>query len=312
MKLSLEGVWEQIFRNFLAQEKMRRTAQGFTTLRKASRFVLRWMQSENLRPAVVTRADVLRFREIAGGNRLKAPTVIVRLRAGRSLFRYLVENNAAAFNPFLEVEYPKEPERVCHNLLSVEDMRRLLKSLERYSEVTQVNAQKFRYRLHVLAELLYATGMRISEAAALVPADIQLPDRLIYVRHGKGSKPRITYLTDYATAVLRNYITKGRPLFTQSNTATTPRNAKLFCLGRQRLMVLANQGFREICEQQNLPVITSHGFRHSLGTHLLQAGCDIRCIQVILGHQRLSTTQIYTTLDKEALRDCLDRFHPRK
>ncbi|GHV12896.1 hypothetical protein FACS189491_06810 [Spirochaetia bacterium] len=86
----------------------------------------------------------------------------------------------------------------------------------------------------------------------------------------------------------------------------------VFGASPQWLTAAVNSGLKEACGELGLPVITSHGFRHSLGTHLLRAGCDLRYIQIILGHERLSTTQIYTSVDKEDLKKSLDRYHPRK
>jgi site-specific recombinase XerD len=86
----------------------------------------------------------------------------------------------------------------------------------------------------------------------------------------------------------------------------------VFGVHPERLTAVVNQELKKNCRALDLPAITSRGFRHSLGTHLLRAGCDMRYIQAVLGHDSLQSTQVYTRVDKDELKDSLDRFHPRR
>jgi site-specific recombinase XerD len=157
-------------------------------------------------------------------------------------------------------------------------------------------------------EFLYAAGLRISEAASLIPENIDFLSRTVYAAEGKGRTARAAFLTGYAADVTDRYIRRGRRAVPGRGTY----GDTLFGVHPERLTALVNEGLLKACRHLELPVITSHGFRHSLGTHLLHAGCDMRYIQIILGHECLRTTQVYTRVDKDALRESLDARHPRR
>jgi site-specific recombinase XerD len=159
------------------------------------------------------------------------------------------------------------------------------------------------YKVHVITELLYSTGLRISEAAGLLPLHIDTARRLVQVHNGKGGKNRTAFLTVYAAAVLDLYLEKGRGAH---------GDRRVFGVGSGRLRQQINDTVKAACRRVGIPEISSHGFRHSLGTHLLRAGCDIRHIQAILGHDKLETTQVYTHVDKEDIKLSLDTYHPRQ
>jgi site-specific recombinase XerD len=167
-----------------------------------------------------------------------------------------------------------------------------------------------RYRLHVIAEFLYATGLRITEAAMLIPPNIDTVSRIVYIPEGKGGKARLAFMTGFAAEVMEPYLNRGRhPILA---AGSRKYGHTVFGTHPERLMALVNQELKKTCGALDLPVISSHGFRHSLGTHLLHGGCDMRYIQLILGHESLQSTQVYTRVDKEELKDSLDRFHPRR
>jgi len=189
-------------------------------------------------------------------------------------------------------------------------MTLLLTTLSRFDAASDIRRRGICYRLHVLAEFLYATGLRIAEAASLDDEDIDLDKRLVYVKEGKGGRPRTAFLTGYAADVMRWYLKTGRKALEKAQAQGC--NGKLFGACHQRLSIFLCLHLKAVCTELDIPVISSHGFRHSLGTHLLKSGCDMRHIQVILGHEDLGTTQQYTHVDKEDLRNSLDRFHPRK
>jgi integrase/recombinase XerD len=189
-------------------------------------------------------------------------------------------------------------------------MALLLAELARFDEQPTQRAKLRRYRVHVLAEFLYATGLRIAEAAALVEEQLDLRARLVYVREGKGGKPRTAFLTAYAAEVMERYLKRGRALVLGPYARN--HGDTLFGADKARVAVVLNSELEKVCSLLDLPCITSHGFRHSLGTHLLRAGCDMRHIQAILGHEALGTTQVYTKVDKDDLKKSLDEFHPRQ
>jgi len=301
------SLWE----GYLAFLERRVSEQGYKTMRNTSFRFLKWLEEQDIRPEEATVQDALRYRAAVAslvtreGKPIAAETCNSLLQAGRRVFRYLATIGAVNNNPFCEVNNPRKPDRISQNVLTEAQMNVLLEHLRRFDNVEN-------YKVHVLAELLYATGLRIAEAASLVPADLDTRQRFVYVRKGKGGKSRTAFLTGYAAEVLDRYITRGRQLVLDSYHGPRLQGHTLFCVCPIRLSEELKLVFRSTCPELELPVITSHGFRHSLGTHLLRAGCDMRHIQVILGHDRLQTTQVYTKVDKDDIKKSLDAHHPRQ
>ena len=300
------GLWDE----FLAFEQRKTSAQGFSTIKKTSYQLMKWLEGQDIRPEELTVQNALEYKAaVAGsvtkdGNTLSAGTCCNRIKAARSFFRYLVTSGKRDSNPFMAVSYPRIPERINRNVLTEAQMNVLLERLREFTNAAS-------YKAHVITELLYSTGLRIAEAASLVPKDIDTKQRVVYVREGKGGKSRTAFLTGYAADVLERYLERGRELVLRSRGKRLYSHT-LFCVGIARLQEGINITLRTACRQLELPVITSHGFRHCVGTHLLRAGCDIRHIQVILGHDKLETTQIYTHLNKDDVKKSLDAHHPRK
>jgi site-specific recombinase XerD len=151
------------------------------------------------------------------------------------------------------------------------------------------------YRAHVAAEFLYATGIRASEAAGVRVEDIDFEGGLIRVREGKGGVTRMAILGGYASDVLKLYVDRMRPLVKWNGFGES-----------------VNSVYRRLSSRLGFPTTSCHLFRHAVGYHLLRAGCNIRYIQDILGHKELKSTEAYTRVDTEDLRDVVDRFHPRR
>jgi site-specific recombinase XerD len=316
MAYFLSAAYADVFESFLAWEQNRVTAQGYTAIRKNTLNVLKWFEGEELPLEEATVRDALRYRNDLGGytkkdgTALSTGTVHNRLKAGKTLFHYLVAEGIRRTNPFAEVKRPRLPEHYSRNVLSEVQMGCLLERLTRFDQAVSCRERLGRYRLHVVAEFLYATGLRIAEAAGLVPENIDTSSRLVYVPEGKGKKARLAFLTGFAAEVIKLYLERGRKAVLGSYERGYGRT--VFGAHPERLMSVVNRDLKTVCRELELPVISSHGFRHSLGTHLLRAGCDMRYIQIILGHDALATTQVYTRVDKDDLKDSLDRFHPRK
>jgi len=184
--------------------------------------------------------------------------------------------------------------------LSVEDIDALLAG----PDVTTRRGLRDR----ALIELLYATGMRVSELVGVRAADLHLDEEYLTCV-GKGSKERIIPIGEQAAGWIRDYQRRGRPALVKGKPA-----ARLFVNARGG--PLSRVGFWKILKaygrRANLPrTISPHVLRHSFATHLLERGADLRAIQVMLGHADVSTTQIYTHVLESRLRTVYDRFHPR-
>jgi integrase/recombinase XerD len=315
MGYTLSAHLADLYDEFLALERPRVSAQGYTAIAGLSRRMLAWFDAEELDVYECSIQDAVRYEAWLSEHRscddapLATGTMHNYLKAARRFFDFLVVTGRRASNPFRELRFPRLGEHVSRNVLSEAQMGRLLRELSQWDALLGL-ARLRRYRVHVLAEFLYATGLRIAEACSLTEANIDLAHRIVYVPEGKGGKARAAFLTGYTVAVLETYLAHGRALVLGNYPRAHAET--LFGANKARVAAVMNGELAKVCTALGIPVITSHGFRHSLGTHLLRAGCDMRHIQVILGHERLQTTQVYTRVDKDDLRRSLDAFHPRQ
>jgi site-specific recombinase XerD len=244
---------------------------------------------------------------------LAASSVGSRLAAVRSLYRHAVRQGWISADPLAGVRTPRKPGRL-PRVLSVEDAALLVEAPARRAAPTRrgINeqlAQALARRDAALLELLYATGMRISEAASLTIDRVDLARQRLRVI-GKGSKERDLLFGQPAQAALHAYLAGGRPVLA---AAALPTPA-LFLNSRGGR--LTARGARMIVERwvEATAVATRtspHTLRHSFATHLLEGGADLRSVQELLGHANLATTQIYTHLSDAAVRSAYRSAHPR-
>ena len=169
------------------------------------------------------------------------------------------------------------------------------------------------YRNKAILELLWATGMRVSELSGLNFEDLNLANNEIRV-FGKGAKERIILVTERAKTYLQRYIETARPLIAKGFRVDNNEDSPVF---------INNTGFRlqtrtvrnvinDIVEEIQLPKhVTPHVFRHSFATHLIENGADLRVVQELLGHASISNTQIYTHVSSQHLKEVYNETHPR-
>jgi len=218
----------------------------------------------------------------------------------RGFFRFLRKRDLILVNPAADLEYARKPARVPKRVLSVPEMLRLLD--------TPSLSSPLGLRDRAAMELLYSTAVRRNELLSLSPKELDFEENSLRVI-GKGDRERIVPIGLTAQRTLKRYLEEVRPLW------ATGQCGKLFLNpngGPLSAKVLA----RRICKYGKLAGIKKplslHLFRHSCATHLLQGGADLRSIQLLLGHNQLSTTAIYTHLNLGYLRDILRKFHPRE
>jgi integrase/recombinase XerD len=219
----------------------------------------------------------------------------------RGFYRFLVVDGRITTNPAEDLRPPRAW-KVLPKYLSVEDVDRLI------AQPDVATPRGLRDR--ALIELLYATGMRVTELVTLRPADVNLEASYLTCT-GKGDKQRIVPIGDEAAHWVRRYMREARPALLRRRTS--PR---LFINARGGGPGLTRMGFWKILKayarQAGLTrSLSPHMLRHSFATHLLERGADLRAIQLMLGHADLSTTQIYTHVLEQRLRSVYDRFHPR-
>lgn len=218
----------------------------------------------------------------------------------RGLHRFLVDEGECELDATADLVAPKLPRRL-PKAITVDQMVALIDAAGSESEV--------QIRDRALLELLYATGARISEVVGLNVDDVTAEDWLIRVR-GKGGKQRIVPLGSFAREALDAYVVRIRPLFSSRGVATPalflgPRGGRL---SRQSAWLVV----RAAAERAHLAgEISPHTFRHSFATHLLAGGADVRVVQELLGHSSVSTTQIYTLVTVDTLRESYANAHPR-
>jgi len=219
----------------------------------------------------------------------------------RGFFRFLVIDGRLTVNPADDLRPPRAW-KVLPRYLAVEDVDRLIEQ--------PIVSHPRGLRDRALIELLYATGMRVSELLSLRPADVNLEASYLTCS-GKGSKQRIVPIGDEAADWVKRYLREARPALLGKRTS-----ARLFVNAKGGGPGLTRVGFWKILKayarQAGLTTALSpHMLRHSFATHLLERGADLRAIQMMLGHADLSTTQIYTHVLEARLRTVYDRFHPR-
>jgi integrase/recombinase XerD len=219
----------------------------------------------------------------------------------RGFFRFLVIDGRLTVNPADDLRPPRAW-KVLPRYLAVEDVDRLLEQ--------PIVSTPRGLRDRALIELLYATGMRVSELLSLRPADVNLEASYLTCS-GKGNKQRIVPIGDEAAVWVKRYLREGRAALLGKRSS--PR---LFVNAKGGGPGLTRVGFWKILKgyarQAGLTKgLSPHMLRHSFATHLLERGADLRAIQMMLGHADLSTTQIYTHVLEQRMRTIYDRFHPR-
>lgn len=218
----------------------------------------------------------------------------------RGFHRFMLEEGALTVDVTQDVRRPKLPKSL-PKALTIDQVVALLGTVSGDDPVA--------IRDRAFLEFLYATGARVSEATALNVDDVTAVEESVRVR-GKGSKQRIVPLGSYARTALDEYLVRVRPMFAVNGISTPalflgPRGARL---SRQSAWLIIT----EAAEKAHLTAhVSPHTLRHSFATHLLAGGADVRVVQELLGHSSVATTQIYTQVTADTLRESYRTSHPR-
>ena len=215
----------------------------------------------------------------------------------KSFYNYYMRMGNINSNPTDEIDRPKIEKKI-PEFLTLEEVSSLLNF--------KVN-NEFEARNKAILELLYSSGLRISELTSLELSNIDLDECLVRVM-GKGSKERIVPLGDYAIEALKEYIYFYRPMLNKNNSSYIFLNNRGGILSRQFIFKV----IKEECIKKGIRKnVSPHTLRHTFATHLLKNGADLRIIQELLGHENLSTTQIYTHLTNDKLKHDYEDYFPR-
>ena len=230
-------------------------------------------------------------------------TQSLRIRAVKHLFGCLVEHNHLLVDPAVGLKEPSIGSRLPRPILTHEEMKRLL---------AQPNVSLTRgIRDRALLELLYATGLRIREVVLLTVYDLDLEAGLLKIRSGKGGKGRVVPVGKEATKWLKEYLTKIRPR--QNRLAPQERSLFLTQYGtgfNRHTVKIILQRYSKLAKIKKS--VTCHTIRHTVASHLLEAGANIVVIRELLGHQRISTTQVYTRVRPVDIKAMHQKTHSRE
>jgi len=227
----------------------------------------------------------------------------------RVFYVYLKRRNMCQVNPFNGIMRIRANKELPKDIPKEEELERLLESLRDFGRGKNLIERKSYYKAHVIAELMYSTGMRMSELESLRVEDVDLIRNTVKVKDCKTKTERVCILNEYASKVLEIYIKRMREYIIFGKNGG---DALLLFGARTNIQMWFNGRLRDEALNLGMKRITSHYFRHAVGCYFLRAGCDIRVIQEILGHKELSSTQVYTKVDKENLKSVIDKFHPRR
>ncbi|MEY4102534.1 MAG: hypothetical protein RIR88_668 [Actinomycetota bacterium] len=263
-----------------------------------------WLSAQGVtEPAEITRGQVsgyVQWLATRAEHPLTASSQSRVLSSIRGFHRFMVDETIINSDITVDLAPPKLPKRL-PKAISVDQMSSLLAATE--------GDEPVRVRDRALLELLYATGARISEAVGLNVDDVTGHEGVLRLR-GKGGKQRIVPLGSFAQKALDDYLVRVRPEFSARGRSTPalflgPRGSRV---SRQSAWLI----IRDAAERANLEkLISPHTFRHSFATHLLAGGADVRVVQELLGHSSVATTQIYTLVTADTLRETYVTAHPR-
>ena len=240
----------------------------------------------------------LRHRSEVGANN---PTISRNLSVLRQFFKFLQSENVRLDNPALNVDGPKVS-RTLPKVISEDDVEALLKAAHKLQTAEGI-------RLTCLLEIAYASGLRVTELVSLPTDALNLTSETLLIS-GKGGKERLVPLTSSAMNAIAAYERVRTDFLKGNNTSKFlfPSRSKQGYLTRRRL----GQLLKELAIQAGLDptIISPHILRHAFASHLLNRGADLRSLQKMLGHSDISTTQIYTHVQKERLHAVISSYHP--
>jgi integrase/recombinase XerD len=262
----------------------------------------RFLDARHISAAEASAADVSDFlTHLAGGNGKSASPATIHRKAAclRSFYRHLRREGVRDSDPTASLSAPRRGRKL-PQVLTRAEIERLLSQPK--------GGEPSALRDRALLELMYACGLRASEAIGLEVADVDLEDGVLRAR-GKGSKERVVPIGQTALAAVRVYLQRGRP-----ELVKTRPESRLFVNFRGGQ--LTRQGLYKIVRRHAQSAgladrMSPHTLRHTFATHLLAGGCDLRSVQEMLGHADVATTQLYTHLSSERLKDVYFRAHPR-
>lgn len=259
------------------------------------RIFLQYLQNKNIPPENLTHEEITNFLwYLKTDKKLKARSIYRMIESVRQYYKFLISEDVIKNDPTVYLTVPKIPVNL-PDVLNKQEVDKLLNSVNDSDDLSVRN--------RAMLELLYATGLRVSELINLKFADININEKFIRIM-GKGKKERLIPFGETAKQYIKRYLKIRK----DKNTETV----FLTRLGKGISRVEFWRQLKNAAVKAGLvQKVKPHTLRHSFATHLLAAGADIRFVQEMLGHSSISTTQIYTHVSKEYLKEQHTKYHPR-
>lgn len=251
-------------------------------------------------PEKITHHHVASFFELLFELGLTGSSAARYLSSLKGLFKYLVHNKYITKNPVDKIESPKRKKNI-PEVLTIPEMESILSKPETY--------EKLGLRDKAMLEIMYACGLRVSEVINLKVSNLFFNEEIIRV-FGKGSKERLVPIGRSAVSWVKKYLAESRPLLVKRTLSENYifLNNRGTKLSRMGIWKITDKYFKEADIKKE---VHPHTFRHSFATHLIEGGADLRAVQEMLGHADISTTQIYTHIDRDYIKQVHKDFHPR-
>ena len=262
-------------------------------------FYKEFLKKNNINFKNITKDEIRDYLKVLDQKKLSNKSIARKMSSVRSFYNYLIDINEIKNNIFLSISNPKI-EKKLPEFLNYNEITTLLESVDTKTPLG--------IRNRLLLELIYATGIRLSECENIKINDINLSDNTIKV-FGKGSKERIVYFGEYAKLYLELYLNKARPILLKKKTSD-------YLFINHYGDYLHKEGIEKVLKEQVKKIslkhkVSIHTLRHTFATHLLNNGADIKTVQELLGHATLATTEIYTHITSERVREVYLKTHPR-
>lgn len=260
-----------------------------------------WLSTHGRSLGDAGEADLSAYVGVRFAGGAKGSSANRRLSAARRLFRWMVRQNKRAADPTVNLDSARQPARF-PKVLSESDVERLLAAPDLKSALG--------LRDRAMLELLYASGLRVSELVSVNSVEVSLSDNVIRVTSGKGAKTRLVPFGEEAADWISRYLKDARSALLGAQASDA-----LFVTARGAAMTRHNfwHAIKKYGQVAGIAAATlsPHTVRHAFATHLLNHGADLRVVQMLLGHADISTTQIYTHVAQARLKDLHAKHHPR-
>jgi integrase/recombinase XerD len=261
-----------------------------------------YLEEQKIHFLDITHENIINFLENLYKNYTESSISRI-LSSLRVFYKFLLREEVITFNPFSQIKNPKKPIKIVQ-VLDADEVKKFLDSIP--------HATALQLRDKAMFELLYSSGMRVSEIVNLRLNDIDYEDRIIRCI-GKGNKERLIPIGETSLYYLKAYINSARSKIHKSNKKTKSNDFVFLNKNGQKI---TRQGFWKILKKYEKKFnfeknIYPHLFRHSYATHMLQNGADLRLVQELLGHCNISTTEVYTNINKKFIKESFVKNHPR-